>query len=101
MCAHGAFHDGNAPWAHIGSLPRGRGKLFAGSAGEGLLGLQAGDGVEVAEDAGELIGGPRLAAVAPALGVGGQAQTAAGLVLVDGEVPGGRVTVAGAALGAQ
>src|SRR4051812_16944080 len=71
------------------------------SAGEGLLRLQVGAGLEAAEDAGELLGGPRLAAVAAALAVGGQAQAAPGLVLGDGEISGGRVAMAGAALGAQ
>src|SRR5215203_4232308 len=71
------------------------------SAGEGLLGLQAGDRVEVAQDRGELVGGPRLAAVAPAVGVAGEAEQATGLVLLNGEVAGDRVAVAGAARGAQ
>ena len=51
----------------------------SGSAGEGLLRLQADDGVEVAEDRGELVGGPRFAAVAPTLAVGGQAGGRLGL----------------------
>jgi len=79
-------------------LPGGRRDV---SAGERLLGLQARDGVEVAEDRGELLGGPRLAAVAPALGEAGQAQLAAGLVLGDREVTGRGVAVAGATGGAQ
>ena len=75
--------------------------INTGSAGEGLLSLQAADGVEVAQDRGELISGPRLAAVTAPLTEGGEAQAATGLVLFDGEVPGGRVAVTGAALGAE
>src|SRR4051795_9419322 len=71
------------------------------SAGERLLGLQAGDGVEVAQDRDELLGGPRLAAVAAPVAEGGEAERAAGLVLLDREVPRGRVPMAGTALGAQ
>src|SRR4051794_1721000 len=99
MCAQGAFPPrGNAPRAHNSAC------LMAGgtsSAGERLLGLQARDGVEVAEDPGELLGGPRLAAVAAPVAEGGEAQRAAGLVLLDREVPCGRGPVAGAALRAQ
>ena len=68
---------------------------MSGSAGEGLLGLQAGDGVEVAQDRDELLGGPRLAAVAAAVAEVARPEAAAGLVLFDREVPGGRVAVAG------
>src|SRR3954468_20848887 len=71
------------------------------SAGEGLGGVQTGEGVEVAQHAGELVRGPRLAAVAAVLTEADQAQRAARLVLGDGEVPGDRVPVAGAGLGAQ
>src|SRR3954471_16389489 len=77
------------------------GVVVVRSAGERLLRLQADDGVEVAEDRGELGRGPRLAAVAAPLAEGREAEGAAGLVLLDGEVPGGRVAVAGAALGAE
>ena len=95
-----ASRFGECTWAHHSSAARAS-DLFSGrthSAGERLLGLQAGDGVEVAQDRGELLGGPRLAAVAAALAEAGEAERAAGLVLVDREVAGGRVPVAGAAL---
>src|SRR3712207_6592130 len=68
---------------------------------ERLLHLEAGDGLEVAEDGGELLGGPRLAAVAAALGEADQTDGATGLVLGDGEVTGGRVAVAGTGSGAE
>src|SRR3954454_17364273 len=71
------------------------------SAGERLLGLQARHCVEVAQDRGELLGGPRLAAVAAAFGEAGQAESAAGLVLGDREVAGRRVAVTGATGGTQ
>src|SRR4051794_2353022 len=74
---------------------------LVGSAGERFLGLETGDGVEVAEDRGQLGRGPRLAAVAAPVTEGREAERAAGLVLLDREVPGGRVAVAGAALGAE
>src|SRR5215207_7335243 len=101
MCARGAFHrEECAPGAQA-TCGNGRWDDQSGLAGERLLRLQAGDGLEIAEDRGELVSGPRLAAVAPVLAVGGQAEAAAGLVLVDGEVTRGRVTVAGAALGTE
>src|SRR5688500_1948692 len=87
---------GRAP---SGTRPRALGRML--SAGERLLGLQARDGAEVAQDRGELLGGPRLAAVAAVLAVAGEAEAAAGLVLGDREVPGGGVAVAGAARGAE
>src|SRR4051794_18277686 len=98
MCAQGAFRGKECTLgAHDRSVAPSQGL----SAGEGLLGLQARDGVEVAQDRGELLGGPRLTAVAATVAVAGEAEAAARLVLGDREVPGGRVAVAGAALGAQ
>ena len=69
-----------------GPVTRGR-----ASAGERLLGLQRTHGLEVAEDGGQLVGGPRLAAVATVLAVADQAQRARAVVLGDGEVAGDRV----------
>ena len=60
-CARGAFRQRNAPRAHD-SRPRGARGGSSGSAGERLLRLQAGHGLEVAQDRGELVRGPRLAA---------------------------------------
>ena len=75
MCAQGAFRPECALGAHRHPARSRRSAVVrAGSAGERLLGLQAGDGVEVAQDRGELLGGPRLAAVAAPVAVGGEAE---------------------------
>src|SRR4051812_25887055 len=98
MCAQGAFRGKECTLgAHDRSVAPSQGL----SAGEGLLGLQARDGVKVAQDRGELLGGPRLTAVAATVAVAGEAEAAARLVLGDREVPGGRGGGAGAGLGAQ
>src|SRR4051794_41799137 len=70
------------------------------SAGEGLLGVEPGEDLEVAQHGGELVGCPRLAAVAAAVGVADQPEAAAVLVLGDREVTGYGVPVAGAGCGA-
>src|SRR3954452_20233056 len=66
------------------------------SAGEGLGGVQPGEDLEVAQHAGELVDGPRLAAPATVLGEADQSERAAGLVLLDREVAGDGVPVTGA-----
>src|SRR4051812_43031108 len=71
-----------------------------GSAGERLR-VERGQAREVAQDRGELLGGPRLAAVAATLAEADEAEHAGGLVLGDGQVAGRRVAVAGAGGGAE
>src|SRR3712207_1852567 len=71
------------------------------SAGERLGGVEVGDHLQVADDRGELDGGPRLAAVAAVLAVAHQAEQAPGLVLGDRQAADGGVAVAAAARGTQ
>src|SRR4051794_11780280 len=84
-----------------GGQDAGRAAIAWWSAGQGLLGGQLLEGGEVTQDGSQLVGRPRLAAVAAVLPERDEPEAAAGLVLGDREVPGGGVPVAGARGGAQ
>ena len=99
MCARGAFPRGNAPRAHIDHPPARQAGRFSRREAPGPAELVTASRSRRIATSSSAVHGSQQSQ--PPSRKRGQAERAAGLVLLDGEVAGGRVPVARAALGAQ